>query len=67
MQSLFTGRYGFDSRNCLLQYIVQSIHFFLKVFVSGPVHMPNEFIGVDELMFDTHMIADAIIALACGK
>ena len=35
--------------------------------VSGPVHMPNEFIGVDELMFDTHMIADAIIALACAE
>lgn len=38
-----------------------------KAGISGPVHMPNEFIGVDELMFDTHMLADAIIALACGE
>ncbi|MBQ1684730.1 MAG: Sapep family Mn(2+)-dependent dipeptidase [Clostridia bacterium] len=36
-----------------------------KAGISGPVHMPNEFIGIDELMFDTHMLADAIIALAC--
>ena len=35
-----------------------------KAGISGPVHMPNEFIGIDELMFDTHMLADAIIALA---
>ncbi len=32
--------------------------------ISGPVHMPNEFIGMDELLFNAHMIADAIIALA---
>lgn len=25
--------------------------------ISGPVHMPNEFIGIDELMFNAHMIA----------
>lgn len=36
-----------------------------KAGISGPVHMPNEFIGIDELMFDTNMLADAIIALAC--
>ncbi|MBR6006162.1 MAG: Sapep family Mn(2+)-dependent dipeptidase, partial [Clostridia bacterium] len=36
-----------------------------KLGISGPVHMPNEFIGIDELMFDTHMLADAMIALAC--
>ena len=35
--------------------------------ISGPVHMPNEFIGIDELMFNAHMIADAIIALACEE
>ena len=38
-----------------------------KVGISGPVHMPNEFIGIDELMFDTHMLADAIMALACKE
>lgn len=32
--------------------------------ISGPVHMPNEFISIDELIFNTRMIADAIIALA---
>lgn len=32
--------------------------------ISGPVHMPDEFIGIDELMFNAHMIADAMIALA---
>lgn len=32
--------------------------------ISGPVHMPNEFIGIDELVFNTLMIADAIVALA---
>ncbi|MBR5713391.1 MAG: Sapep family Mn(2+)-dependent dipeptidase [Clostridia bacterium] len=30
----------------------------------APIHMPNEFISLDDLMFDTHMIADAILALA---
>ncbi len=35
--------------------------------ISGPIHMPNEYVGIDELMFDTHMIADAIIALACEE
>ncbi len=30
----------------------------------APVHMPNEFISIEDLMFDAHMIADAIIALA---
>ena len=34
---------------------------------SRYVHMPNEFIGIDELMFNAHMIADAIIALACEE
>lgn len=34
--------------------------------ISGPVHMPNEFIGIDELVFNALMIADAIVALA-GK
>ncbi|MBR6006459.1 MAG: Sapep family Mn(2+)-dependent dipeptidase, partial [Clostridia bacterium] len=38
-----------------------------KIGISGPVHMPNEFIGIDELMFDTHMLADAIMALACKE
>lgn len=32
--------------------------------ISGPVHMPNEFIGIDELIFNALMIADAIVALA---
>ncbi|MBR5948053.1 MAG: dipeptidase PepV [Clostridia bacterium] len=35
--------------------------------ISGPIHMPNEYLGIDEAMFDTHMIADAIIALACEE
>ena len=30
----------------------------------SPVHMPNEFISIEDLMFNTHMIADAILALA---
>ena len=32
--------------------------------ISGPEHMPDEFIGVDEVVFNAKMIADAIIALA---
>ena len=32
--------------------------------VPAPVHMPNEFISLDDLMFNAHMIADAILALA---
>ena len=32
--------------------------------ISGPVHMPDEFIGIDELMFNCYMNADAMIALA---
>ena len=35
--------------------------------ISGPVHMPNEYIGVDELVFNALMIADAIIALAAKE
>ena len=35
--------------------------------ISGPVHMPNEYIGVDELVFNAMMIADAIIALAAKE
>lgn len=35
--------------------------------ISGPVHMPNEFIGIDELMFNCCMIADAIMALAAKE
>ena len=30
----------------------------------SPVHMPNEFISLEDLMFDAHMIADAMLALA---
>ena len=30
----------------------------------APVHMPNEFISIEDLMFNAHMIADAMIALA---
>lgn len=30
----------------------------------APIHMPNEFISIEDLMFDAHVIADAIIALA---
>ncbi len=29
------------------------------------IHMPDEFISVDDLMLDTHMMADAIARLAC--
>lgn len=35
--------------------------------ISGPVHMPDEFIGIDELMFNCYMIADAMIALAAKE
>ena len=28
------------------------------------IHMPNEAVSIDDLMFDTHVIADAMIALA---
>ncbi|MBR4435471.1 MAG: dipeptidase PepV [Clostridia bacterium] len=38
-----------------------------KAGISGPIHMPNEYVGIDELMFDTHMLADAMIALACEE
>lgn len=38
-----------------------------KAGVSGPIHMPDEYVGIDELMFDTNMLADAIIALACEE
>lgn len=31
---------------------------------ESPVHMPNECISVEDLMFNAHMIADAILALA---
>lgn len=30
----------------------------------SPVHMPNEMISIEDLMFDAHMIADAMLALA---
>ncbi|MEL7608741.1 MAG: Sapep family Mn(2+)-dependent dipeptidase [Bacillota bacterium] len=30
---------------------------------SSPVHMPNEFISVEDVLFNTYMIADAILAL----
>ncbi len=30
----------------------------------APIHMPNEFISIEDLMFDAHMIADAMLALA---
>ncbi len=33
--------------------------------VPALVHMPNESISIDDMMFNTYMIADAIIALAC--
>jgi succinyl-diaminopimelate desuccinylase len=32
--------------------------------VESPVHMPNEFISIEDLMFNTKMMADAILALA---
>jgi succinyl-diaminopimelate desuccinylase len=35
--------------------------------VEAPIHMPNEFISVEHLMFNTHIIADAIVALACEE
>ena len=30
----------------------------------SPVHMPNEMISIEDLMFNAHMIADAMLALA---
>lgn len=30
----------------------------------APVHMPNEYISIEDLMFNAHIIADAILALA---
>jgi succinyl-diaminopimelate desuccinylase len=35
--------------------------------VEAPIHMPNEFISVEHLMFNTRIIADAIVALACEE
>ncbi|OQB23775.1 MAG: Beta-Ala-Xaa dipeptidase [Firmicutes bacterium ADurb.Bin182] len=35
--------------------------------VEAPVHMPNEFISIEHLMFNTYIIADAILALACEE
>lgn len=35
--------------------------------VDAPIHMPNEFISVEHLMFNTHITADAILALACEE
>ena len=32
--------------------------------IDNRVHMPNEFIGIEQLMEDAKLIADAIIALA---
>ncbi len=31
------------------------------------VHMPDEYITIEDLMFNVHMLADAITALACGE
>ena len=33
--------------------------------VPALVHMPNESISIEDMMFNTYMIADAIIALGC--
>lgn len=30
----------------------------------APIHMPDEFIPIEDLMFDAHVIADAMVALA---
>ena len=35
--------------------------------VEAPIHMPNEFIRLEDIMFNTYLIADAIIALACEE
>ncbi len=32
--------------------------------ISAAVHMPNEYISIEDVMFNTYMIADAILALA---
>lgn len=31
--------------------------------IESPVHMPNEYMRVEDLMFNTHMLADAMLAL----
>lgn len=33
--------------------------------VDNRIHMPDEFISIDDLMFNTRMLCDAIIALSC--
>lgn len=35
--------------------------------VEAPIHMPNEFIRLEDIMFNTYLIADAIVALACEE
>lgn len=35
--------------------------------VLAPVHMPNEFMRLEDVMFNAYVIADAIIALACEE
>lgn len=35
--------------------------------IDNRIHMANEFMYVDDLMFNTRMIADAIVALACEE
>ncbi len=35
--------------------------------VDNRIHMANEFMYIDDLLFNTHMIADAIVALACEE
>ena len=31
---------------------------------DAPMHMPNEYIPIEDQMFNTYMMADAILALA---
>ena len=32
---------------------------------EASIHMPNEYITIEDLMFNVHVLADAIIALGC--
>lgn len=34
---------------------------------QAPIHMPNEFISVDDMLYNTYMLADAIIALSASE
>ena len=34
---------------------------------EASIHMPNEYITIEDLMFNVHVLADAVIALGCRE